>query len=70
MHLRALGIAILFLLGVLVVVKRVSTGSVLDKPKGNLLVQLSRSLHQVAGEGEAHAQRLPLPGERGILSSP
>lgn len=34
-----LGIAILFLLGVLVAAKRVGTGSVLDKPKGNLLVQ-------------------------------
>ena len=43
MHLldqRILGIAILFLLGMLVIVKRVATGSVLDKPKGNLLVQL------------------------------
>lgn len=35
-----LGIAILFLLGVLVIVKQVATGSILDKPKGNLLVQL------------------------------
>ena len=43
MHLldqRILGIAILCLLGILVTVKRVSTGSILDKPKGNLLVQL------------------------------
>jgi len=43
MHLldqRILGIAILFLLGMLVIVKRVATGSVLDKPKGNLMVQL------------------------------
>jgi protein-S-isoprenylcysteine O-methyltransferase Ste14 len=35
-----LGIAILFLLGMLVAAKRVSTGSILDKPKGNLIVQL------------------------------
>jgi protein-S-isoprenylcysteine O-methyltransferase Ste14 len=35
-----LGIGILLLLGVLVIVKQVATGSVLDKPKGNLLVQL------------------------------
>ena len=35
-----LGIGILFLLGILVTAKRVSTGSVLDKPRGNLLVQL------------------------------
>ena len=43
MHLldqRTLGIAILFLLGMLVIVKRVATGSVLDKPEGNLMVQL------------------------------
>jgi protein-S-isoprenylcysteine O-methyltransferase Ste14 len=43
MHLldqRILGIAILFLLGMLVTAKRVATGSILDKPKGNLLVQL------------------------------
>ncbi len=43
MHLfdqRILGIAILFLLGMLVTVKRATTGSVLDKPKGNLMVQL------------------------------
>ncbi len=43
MHLldqRILGIAILFLLGMLVIVKRVATGSILDKPKGNLMVQL------------------------------
>jgi protein-S-isoprenylcysteine O-methyltransferase Ste14 len=43
MHLfdqRILGIAILFLLGMLVTVKRVATGSILDKPEGNLLVQL------------------------------
>jgi protein-S-isoprenylcysteine O-methyltransferase Ste14 len=43
MHLldqRVLGIAILFLLGMLVIVKRVATGSILDKPKGNLMVQL------------------------------
>jgi protein-S-isoprenylcysteine O-methyltransferase Ste14 len=35
-----LGILILVLLGVLVVVKRVATGSVLDKPHGNILVQI------------------------------
>jgi protein-S-isoprenylcysteine O-methyltransferase Ste14 len=43
MHLldqRILGIAILFLLGMLVIVKRLATGSILDKPKGNLMVQL------------------------------
>jgi protein-S-isoprenylcysteine O-methyltransferase Ste14 len=43
MHLldqRILGIAILCLLGMLVIVKRVATGSILDKPKGNLMVQL------------------------------
>jgi protein-S-isoprenylcysteine O-methyltransferase Ste14 len=43
MHLldqRILGIAILFLLGMLVVVKQVATGSILDKPKGNLMMQL------------------------------
>jgi len=43
MHLldqRILGIVILFLLGLLVVVKQIATGSVLDKPKGNFIVQL------------------------------
>lgn len=43
MHLldqRILGVAILFLLGMLVIVKRVATGSILDKSKGNLMVQL------------------------------
>ena len=43
MHLfgeRILGIAILALLAMLVAVKRVSTGSILDKPKGNVVVQL------------------------------
>jgi hypothetical protein len=35
-----LGIAILCLLGMLVIVKQVATGSILNKPKGNLLVQL------------------------------
>lgn len=42
MHLfdqRILGIAILFLLGMLVTIKQIATGSILDKPKGNLLVQ-------------------------------
>ena len=37
---RTLGIAILFLLGMLVIVKRVTTGSILDRPKGIFLVQL------------------------------
>jgi protein-S-isoprenylcysteine O-methyltransferase Ste14 len=36
---RLLGIAILILLGTLVTVKRVSTGSILDRPNGGLLVQ-------------------------------
>jgi len=43
MHLfdqRILGIAILSLLSMLVTVKRVATGSILDKPKGNFMVQL------------------------------
>jgi protein-S-isoprenylcysteine O-methyltransferase Ste14 len=43
MHLldqKVLGIAILCLLGLLVTVKRVATGSILDKPQGNLMVQL------------------------------
>ena len=35
-----LGIIILLLLGMLVIVKRVATGDVLDKPQGNLLVRL------------------------------
>jgi protein-S-isoprenylcysteine O-methyltransferase Ste14 len=35
-----LGIAILLLLGILVTVKRVATGSILDRPMGNLLVHL------------------------------
>ncbi len=35
-----LGVLILVLLGGLVIVKRVSTGSILDKPQGNFLVQL------------------------------
>lgn len=42
MHLldqRILGIAILFLLGMLVIVKRVATGSILDQPKGNPMIQ-------------------------------
>jgi len=43
MHLlnqKVLGVLILFLLGALVIVKQVATGSILDKPKGNLMVQL------------------------------
>jgi protein-S-isoprenylcysteine O-methyltransferase Ste14 len=35
-----LGIAIVLLLGALVVVKRISTGSILDKPQGGFLIQL------------------------------
>lgn len=35
-----LGIVILFLLGLLVTTKQVATGSILDKPRGNTLVQL------------------------------
>jgi protein-S-isoprenylcysteine O-methyltransferase Ste14 len=37
---RILGIAILFLLGMLVTIKRAATGSILDRPQGSLLVQL------------------------------
>lgn len=37
---RILGILILVLLGILVVIKQIATGSILDKPKGKLLVQL------------------------------
>jgi len=37
---RMLGILILFLLGGLVITKQLTTGSVLDKPKGRFLVQL------------------------------
>lgn len=43
MHLmdqRILGIAILLLLGMVVIAKRAASGSVLDKPKGSLLIQL------------------------------
>jgi protein-S-isoprenylcysteine O-methyltransferase Ste14 len=43
MHLldqRLLGIAILCLLGLLVAVKQVATGSILDKPQGSRMVQL------------------------------
>jgi protein-S-isoprenylcysteine O-methyltransferase Ste14 len=43
MHLfdqRILGIAIVCLLGALVAVKRIATGSILDAPKGNLMVQI------------------------------
>ena len=46
MHLfdqKILGIMMLFLLGALVVVKRGATGSVLEVPKGNLLVRLVNS---------------------------
>jgi len=37
---RILGIAMLLLLGMLVTIKRAATGTILDRPKGNLLVQL------------------------------
>jgi hypothetical protein len=43
MHLfdqRILGFIILFLLGMLVAVKRMTTGSILDQPKGNFMVRL------------------------------
>jgi hypothetical protein len=49
MHLldqRILGNVILFLLGVLVIVKRMATDSILDKPKGNLLVQLVNAFYK------------------------
>ena len=48
MHLfdqKILGLMILFLLGLLVVVKRMATGSVLDRPKGNFLIQLVNSFN-------------------------
>jgi protein-S-isoprenylcysteine O-methyltransferase Ste14 len=37
---RILGILILLLLAVLVITKQMATGSILDKPKGTLLIQL------------------------------
>ncbi len=37
---RTLGIIILLLLGMLVIVKQMATGSILEKPKGNSLVQV------------------------------
>lgn len=43
MHLisqRALGILIIILLGILVVIKRIATGSILERPKGSLLLWL------------------------------
>ncbi len=43
MHLmdqRILGSAILLLLGIVVIVKRAASGSVLDKPQGSALIQL------------------------------
>ena len=57
MHLldqRILGIAILLLLSMLVTIKRVTTGSILDKPRGNLMVQIVNtfnlfSYYQLAG---------------------
>jgi protein-S-isoprenylcysteine O-methyltransferase Ste14 len=44
---RVLGVGILALLVMLVVVKRVRTGSVLDRPKGPLLVQLVNAFNLV-----------------------
>jgi protein-S-isoprenylcysteine O-methyltransferase Ste14 len=43
MHLvdmRLLGIMILLLLSILVIVKRIFTGSILDRPKGDLMIQI------------------------------
>ena len=43
MHLlgqTVLGVVILLLLGVLVIIKQIATGSVLDKPQGSFLIQL------------------------------
>jgi protein-S-isoprenylcysteine O-methyltransferase Ste14 len=37
---KILGIVILVLLGILVIVKQIATGSILDKPKGTLLLRL------------------------------
>lgn len=48
MHLidpRVLGIVILLLLGMLIIAKRKATGSILDKPKGDLLVWLVNSFN-------------------------
>jgi protein-S-isoprenylcysteine O-methyltransferase Ste14 len=42
---KILGLVILFLLVLLVAVKRMSTGSVLDRPKGNFLIQLVNSFN-------------------------
>jgi len=48
MHLldqRTLGIAILVLLGALVIVKKMATGSILEKPKGDLLAWLTNAFN-------------------------
>jgi protein-S-isoprenylcysteine O-methyltransferase Ste14 len=48
MHLldqRTLGIAILVLLGALVIVKQMATGSILEKPKGDLLAWLTNAFN-------------------------
>jgi len=48
MHLldqRTLGIAILVLLGALVIVKQMATGSILEKPKGDLLTWLTNAFN-------------------------
>lgn len=42
---RILGVMILSLLGVLVAVKRMATGSILDRPQGNFLIQLVNSVN-------------------------
>jgi len=45
--LRTFGIAILFLLGMLVTVKRVTMGSFFDKPQGYLMVQLVKIFNPI-----------------------
>lgn len=42
---KILGIVILLLLGGLVVVKQITTGSIFDRPKGDLLVRLVNSFN-------------------------
>ena len=62
----ALGIIILLLLGMLVLVKRIATRDVLDKPQGNLLVQLGgsapRSEDQMVMSGPYRLIRHPMYG--------
>ena len=67
MHLldqRILGIAILFLLGMLVTVKRVATGSILDKPQvmAWALITLGRN-YQLGGSA-------PRPENKMVMSGP